>query len=1471
MNIFKRVQVIFLFFGFILFFAVAAQSSVTEDVAYFSSLASRVPGHSGNKAAADYIEARFRSLGLQKIKREGYFVTVPVEESSTLEYQGRKIKISALWPNHVRTSTLPPEGITGTLIYGGDGSLVNYSGNDLKGAVVLLDFNCGFRWLDAGLLGAQAVIFIAPEDTTFFEARRKFLSMPLDLPRFYVSREDADFLLSSLRRTRNIKTVAPTPAKILCRQNWQKAPTENILGYIPGADPKLKNDIICLSTYYDSISVVPSLAPGADQASSIAGLLDLAAYFSQNPPRRTILFLANGSHFQSLRGMGDFVTRHYRKEKTFLTKDLEPINLKLLIGLELSSHSDLLATYHNSEDINSKLYAQRYFAPFAKKFLEYVPAVFSGKLLNGVSPERGVAFSAFLPEGISTDGSLSIQAGLPSLSFVTVYDNRRYFDTPLDTAARVDIGKLTTQVELLRHLLNRAFNDSEFFPEAELEFKDSLRTLKGRIVSFDPRTGFVPNQPVVNAVVCPRLPPYVSYQNRKSAYGVRGEYMELTDAKGRFTINQIPLNIGSDATLEAFYLHPESGRIVMAPDRGVNGAENYPMLLKIDAPVKEWSIVLFNCVSTNLYDFIDPRYLIGLDKLDVFNSANSIPTAYGFSYRETRSWDWSSEVAPVAIVYSEPGMEIKVAGSAGPLGKRILLLNSPGSKTKADSEGLGYPVTNDPSLLTLTSYRACRDMINLNEYRIWNFKQFGISNERLLTLHEEAKKWFSIASENRIQFNWFSFLTNSRRAVGLESRAYPDVRATTDDVIKGLIFYFVILLPFAFFGERLFFGFTDIRKQIAGIFAIFLSVYAALRFVHPGFRLSSSPEIILLAFIILTLSVLVIFLVAGKFEEQMQRLKRERAKVYETDVGRIAATGVAFNLGIANMKRRKLRTTLTAITLVLLTFTVISFTSIKSYLSFNQVARGYPAAYEGLMIRDRTWSPLEEPGYEYIKNEFSEKAVVAPRSWLINPVIEEKTFTRVAYGKQETFAFGLLGVTVQEPLVTGLDRFLAAGKWFETDTEKSAIISEKMARNLNFSVSELGRGEINIFGEGLKVVGIVSDTKFNDYRDLDGERLTPVDFAMMPSQEMSKFKMERTAKVMAGGGKTETFTHQEAANVVIVPFQFLRQRGGAVQSIAVKFKPGYETRQEIEDFVSRLAVTIFAGISGKTSVYSSHGLTSFSGIGNLFIPILIASLIVLNTMMGAVYERIREIGIYSSVGLAPSHIAALFFAEACVYSVLGAVAGYLLGQVVTKVLMVTGSLKGLTLNYSSLSAVSSTIIVMVVVFLSTIFPARKASQMSVPDVTRRWVLPKPDGDIWFFDFPFTVGEREVLGLMTFLRDYFSSYSIEAVGSFYTADNRLFEETGPKGKSYATSCRVYLAPFDLGVSQQFKLLAFTAGEFGFYGIEVRMERESGEGSDWQRLNRRFLDSIRKQFLVWRTINKEIKEEYRQEGEKELKNG
>ena len=193
----------------------------------------------------------------------------------------------------------------------------------------------------------------------------------------------------------------------------------------------------------------------------------------------------------------------------------------------------------------------------------------------------------------------------------------------------------------------------------------------------------------------------------------------------------------------------------------------------------------------------------------------------------------------------------------------------------------------------------------------------------------------------------------------------------------------MLLLPFAYFAERLFFGFPKLEKRIAGVFGIFLVVYWIMRLVHPAFKLTNAPEVILLSFIVLALSAVVLSIVASKFEEQMQRMKRETSKVYETDVGRVTATATAFSLGVANMKRRKVRTILTAITLILLTFTVLSFTSIKSYLKFNQLLRSNKPPYTGILLRDRSWSPLQKIAFEYTKDEFALSSTISPRGWYI--------------------------------------------------------------------------------------------------------------------------------------------------------------------------------------------------------------------------------------------------------------------------------------------------------------------------------------------------------------------------------------------------------------------------------------------------------------------------------------------------------
>jgi hypothetical protein len=332
-------------------------------------------------------------------------------------------------------------------------------------------------------------------------------------------------------------------------------------------------------------------------------------------------------------------------------------------------------------------------------------------------------------------------------------------------------------------------------------------------------------------------------------------------------------------------------------------------------------------------------------------------------------------------------------------------------------------------------------------------------------------------------------------------------------------------------------------------------------------------------------------------------------------------------------------------------------------------------------------------------------------------------------------------------------------------------------------------------------------------------------------------------------------------NTLFMPYQRVIDMEGRLRSIAVAANGSEaEFARQVESFMSRVALTLFVSKGDKVVAYSSIGSTQISGAGQLFIPVLIAALIVLNTMTGAVYERAGEIGIYSVVGLAPSHIGLLFLAEATVFATFGAVAGYVIGQISHMLMLQYDLLGGLTLNYSSLSAVWATVVVIGTVYLSTIYPARLAASMAVPDVTRQWQFPPPEGDHWSFDFPFTVGGTEVPSLYVYLKTVFVAYGEGSVGDFIAREVELAISADGPEPSYEISMRTWLAPYDLGISQQVSLRAIPTGEHRIYKIEMHIERLSGDMVSWQRMNRNFLTVLRKRFLVWRTLPAGIREEY-----------
>jgi len=1120
------------------------------------------------------------------------------------------------------------------------------------------------------------------------------------------------------------------------------------------------------------------------------------------------------------------------------------------------------------------------------------------KFVNAISATGGKTWRTYIPGKIAFDSEVATLAGKTGIAFATTDDARVLTDTPLDTMKIVNFDNLLAQTRVLSSILVQALRDPEMPTAAKVG--NYYCTLYGNVVEFDAKESPIPNTPVPYTVMTIR-------GRDKTMMGVRGDLFTTADSKGKFQMSGLGMEGRAvyrpegAQEVEAYKLDAESGDIAYAPDQGVYGAKIFSNKIPINTRRKGARIVVFPCVSTTIYDLVDQRYYRTLRELSVYDAVtDGEPMQYGFS----KPWPQPmvSYVEPIALIYSKPGSRIKIGMGAGLLGNRLLLVKADATDEEAESKptlytGKGFIVRENGSI-RVTPYVVVRDMWALDEARDDLYKRYGISNDRLDRLHKMANTYLVKAQMLLGARQYDEAMKLARAAWGYESRAYPDIKGTGNDVVKGVMFYLAILMPFAFFMERLLFHFANINRQVIATFLIFLAVFALLSQVHPAFQITVTPLVILLAFIVLALSVLVISIIIRKFEEQLEKIKRETSKIHKADVGRLSASAAAFALGISNMRKRKSRTILTCGTLVILTFTVISFTSVKTFMQSNKTRLpSVRPPYTGMLVRNQYWLSLEEPLYTSIKNDLSNTEVsvktgmvdlndvvkihnpVAARSWYFSSSLGDQSFVDIIADNGKSFtATALLGMSEAEPSVTGIDKTLKWGRWFKPGETYAVILPAGIADAMDITEKDVGNMEVKIGGGSYLIAGVL-DTSFKDLKDLDGEELTPVDYLLMQQQQARGVQM--------GGetleGELQKYLHLTPQQIAILPYEVVMNMGGNLKSVAVKMtgskgNVALTAEKQLEkimaDLMPRIALDVFVGNmeANEAFLYSSIGMTSFSGMSNLFIPILIAALIVLNTMLGAVYERVKEIGIYSAVGLAPVHVAFLFIAEACVYAVIGGILGYLIGQMTAWALVKWSLLGGLTLNYSSTSTVTSTIIVMIVVLGSTIYPAIKASRMAVPDIERKWKLPEPDGDEWHFDLPFTVLLEESLGMNIFLRDYFDAHADESASDFYTDQVNFRRSKRPTTgeDEYAIEMMVWLAPYDLGVSQRISLTTVPAEEKeekDLYKIYLNVHRESGEIASWKRVNRRFLNLLRKQFLLWRTFNVAIRNEFHERGRKE----
>ncbi|HEV2474074.1 MAG TPA: M28 family peptidase, partial [Chthonomonadales bacterium] len=727
------------------FYSFISPSNLSTTVNTLSSFGSRVAGYPGDKAAADYVLRQFQNLGLQNVREDPFTVAVPYDEVEDgashgaaaqlvsspdrliAASDGRRLPMYPLWPNLVRTPTLPAGGITAPLIYVGDGKLGNFNGKNVDGSVVMVDFNCAAEWMNAPRLGAKAVIFVAPRSSMRGEGEAKFISIPIAIPRFWMNVQDAAPLLAKCVSGR------PPLVHLTCRMPWRTEQAQNITGWIPGTDPHLRGQVIVVQAYYDSISVVPALAPGAETSCGMAAMLEMIRTFKRYPPRRSMMFVATSAHFQALQGIREYINQHMQEwtppgwfEKKHPYKDIY-----LWCGLDLTSQTQSFGIFYKGWFYDFREDIQGRFSDIARVCRENADKVgntigFNSKRFfnDGVNPVDGKDWRNFIPGKPAFDSEAVTMAGGNGVTFASTDDSRALVDTPFDTPDKVNIANLARQVKLLTCLMWHIVTDTNAPGDinaqrmpitdpskwSRMALQGGFATVEGRVQMFNPRKSFI-------AYSDPRLAnSLVVIRNRtKSFMGVRGNMIQPVganvtspDRQGQnfFEFHGVaPLTAfgtNKPTTLAAYHLDHD-GEIDYAPDLGPSGAKWIPLDVMITTAVEETPIIVFRCVPTAIYDLVDQQSLRALSGIDLYDGeTNGEPRMYGYAIDPQDPTMVGSYVEDVAVLFAQPASRLKIAMNSGPGATRLLLLNSiydpahPFS-SKNQAEGIGYLVAGDVS------------------------------------------------------------------------------------------------------------------------------------------------------------------------------------------------------------------------------------------------------------------------------------------------------------------------------------------------------------------------------------------------------------------------------------------------------------------------------------------------------------------------------------------------------------------------------------------------------------------------------------------------------------------------------------------------------------------------------------------------------------------------------------------------------
>jgi len=504
-----------------------------------------------------------------------------------------------------------------------------------------------------------------------------------------------------------------------------------------------------------------------------------------------------------------------------------------------------------------------------------------------------------------------------------------------------------------------------------------------------------------------------------------------------------------------------------------------------------------------------------------------------------------------------------------------------------------------------------------------------------------------------------------------------------------------------------------------------------------------------------------------------------------------------FSIAKRNLKRRKLRTLLTLISVLVLTGGFVALTSISIEEGLSAKAYRTDERFTGIVV-DKILPPISIHRFIPLEQNFVDKFALREKAqWISIKYMNAPQLKPIDYAvnpleaQQRSPIFGVLAFSdSRDPIFARIKSKIIRGRIVEASGE--VVLTQSMASTLEADInSTIIMPNINL--EAI-VVGIVSDDALSII-DFDDRQLTPLKMQIVGEEE-----------------PTIEIVPCEAGEIIFVWWGDATKLGALPVRLAAKI----EDDDKAVAIAKRIALAgdyrakAYAHSQVMEFIYGSYlEVKGLEAMITLAISVLNVSLV----MLSSVYERRREVATLSALGLNPSHITMLFTAEASIIGVVAGGLGYLLGLAFYRI---ANFLNMLIEVYPKVSAswTTATISIAVITSIAGAIPALKSSVIVTPSRLMKWkadIAPKRYGEPWIFIIPVKIDESEVNEMLQFVFNKLKSWlGVEGV-KFKDNTIRFRYSVGRGTMGASSSANQFIVERDEKGEIKLKLIVKSYGE------------------------------------------------------------